>query len=193
MQVGDFGDGWPGSERFQYTGDLPFHWLDGNHENYDLLDAGYTSSSKLVHYQPRGSVLELDKLRVMFFGGASSIDKKHRTMGKSWWPQEEITYGQVSQALQVDRPIHAVFSHEHPVSIPYNFPGMKDGFGLGDQQGLDALMSHFRPDFWFFGHYHDPDFGKVNNTTWVCCPIIDSADYVIWDGKSVYTSWAGYI
>jgi len=45
FQVGDFGFTWDGPERLRALNnvyqqfDMPLYWLDGNHENFDVLEA----------------------------------------------------------------------------------------------------------------------------------------------------------
>jgi len=206
VQVGDFGYGNWG------TGEKPFKasrayldddamkvyqnaeklWLDGNHENHDMLDQDGGAWQPDWTYMPRGSVLEVDGYRVMFFGGASSIDKSRRIPHVSWWPQESITYSQVRQALEeTEGRIDAIFSHEHPSDIPYSdIRYGDDPFGDGDKTLLNELRKAVRPDFWFFGHHHHADRGTLDGMEWFCCPIIETRWYTIWDGTSVQTdSW----
>jgi len=200
VQVGDFGYGpWTGSKPFKaskgFFSDEEMEvynnaeklWLDGNHEDHDLLEQDCGAWQPGWKYMPRGSVLEVDGYRVMFFGGASSIDKPHRIPHVSWWPQESITQAQVLEALNDDGPIDAIFSHEHPAAVPYSDERYNNElFGRSDKEGLDALRQHFRPDFWFFGHHHAPDAGIVEGMQWFCCPIIEMHAYTIWTG-----TWAG--
>jgi len=203
VQVGDFSYGWPGTKPFKasrgfFTGDLldRYHaveklWLDGNHENFDQLEKDGGAWQPGWTYMPRGSVLEVDGYRMMFFGGASSIDKAYRIEGKSWWPQETIKYGEVMAALETEGDIHAIFSHEHPYTVPYSDERHGDEiFGIGDKRSLEALREHFRPKHWFFGHHHAFDQGTVGRTKWYCCPIVESYTYIIWTGDKAWTEQA---
>ena len=196
IQVGDFGYAWPQQKPFKFSKayiddpelellkDISCHWLDGNHENFNVLDADGGDSQPGWIYQPRGSVLEIEEYRLLFCGGASSIDKQHRVEGKSWWPQEHITYGQIQRILDnVSGPIDAVFSHEHPATIPYSEKRYGNSqFGISDRMLLDQLLAIYKPRLWFFGHHHAYDAGIVKNTEWHCCPIIECLKYLIWDG-----------
>ena len=72
-------------------------FLDGSHENYDLL-AQYPTVELFggkvqalggnVYHVCRGSVLELEGKKYLCFGGAESPDKEDREAGVNWWPQE---------------------------------------------------------------------------------------------------------
>lgn len=203
IQVGDLGYGWPGSKPFKLSrafieddtikyiqDNVSCMFLDGNHENHDLLDQDGGAWLPGWTYVPRGSVVELDNYRCLFMGGASSIDKDNRKPHVSWWPQESITYGQVQKALENDGPIHAVFSHEHFMSCPYSdsrYAGRP--FGQSDKRLLEEIKQHFKPNFWFYGHHHFGATGNVDGTEWYCCPVIDGYQYTIWNGYSVLTYW----
>lgn len=195
IQVGDFGYAWPGGKPFSFlptfmeddllemANSLPFHWIDGNHENHDQLDRDQGASQPGMIYQPRGSILEIEDKRIMFFGGASSIDKAHRIEGKSWWPQESITYAQTLAALENKEQIDLIISHEFPLAFPYR--SYKDDFGKADKQALDALRERFKPACWVFGHHHDYRTSTTEGTQWACAPIIDAKQAIIWDGDSL--------
>jgi hypothetical protein len=206
IQVGDFGYGWTAyggkpfkaSRAFFSDEEMAIYrqatklWLDGNHENFDMLDTDGGAWQPEWTHMPRGSLLDIDGYRAMFFGGATSIDKPRRIEGVSWWSQESITYAQVSKTLEsVDGPIDAIFSHEHPASVPYSDERYgAEAFGIGDKKLLEALRERFTPEWWFFGHHHNPDCGEVQGTKWFCCPIIESRWYTIWTGTSVFTYWS---
>lgn len=195
IQVGDFGDGWPGKERFKYKFMRPLYWLPGNHENWDLLEADYTHPDLYVNYMPPGSVLEIENCRILFFGGATSIDKQRRTPHVSWWSQESISYGEIQRTLDtVKPPVDIIFSHEHPASFPYSerrYSKESQNVGKSDRAALDVLLKHYNPKFWFFGHHHIFDTGETNGTKWYCCPNVDGIEKkcLIFDGES--TNWIG--
>ena len=132
IQVGDFGFGW---DRKQFKGgnsllecafvrqvekmveqtSIPLYWLDGNHENFDML--GYVLEGEEtmnvvpsvpqpdgthqlrpgVFYIPRGTVLERGEKRILVCGGAASVDKARRQPFISWWPQELTTDADVAK------------------------------------------------------------------------------------------------
>jgi predicted phosphodiesterase len=197
IQVGDFGYAWPGSKPFKFLKTfwenndlekvkaLPFHWLDGNHENHNQLELDGGASQPGMIYQPRGSVVDFGYPygRTMFFGGASSIDKDSRVQDKSWWPQESIRYGQVLAALEQEGPLDMVISHECPLAFPYG--NYKKEFGRADKQALDAIREKFRPKFWVFGHHHTFQGGLTDGTLWACAPCIDHKQALLWDGDSI--------
>lgn len=203
VQVGDLGDHWPKSRPRSYTRwnpdtNLPIHWLDGNHDNHgELQKHGKTPNRKLI-YQPRGSVLEIDGYRMMFFGGGTSIDRDYRlkqmSMGSPtiWWREETITREEFERALAQEGPIHAVFSHERPDNFPFDISPLPIDFGRSDRIALGGIWERFRPSFWFFGHYHHAAHGTYEGTEWTLCPMVGMdgpMKFVIWDGEKVERSW----
>jgi predicted phosphodiesterase len=209
IQVGDFGMGWKGKEDRRYfkwikkfhvdvPDHLPIHWCDGNHDRHDLLARDGNTGSSLenqgkIIYQPRGSVLEIEEFSILFFGGASSIDRDRRTEGKDWWPEECIQYGQIQKALEYDGKIDAIVSHDHPASVPYSYKRYNSICGQGDRTALEALKNKFNPEYWFFGHHHHEADGILpGGMEWYCCPIIEQGLpylYTIWDGYNVTKEW----
>ena len=83
--------------------DLPVTvlFVDGNHENFDLLNAypvemwkgGKVHNIKpdIIHLM-RGQVFEIEGKTIFTFGGAASIDRDWRIEGESWRAQELPTY-----------------------------------------------------------------------------------------------------
>ena len=101
--LGDFGFVWDGSaaerKRLDRLRKRPYTvlFLDGSHENYDLL-AQYPETELFggrvqslggnVYHVCRGSMLELEGKTYLCFGGAESQDKDDREPGVNWWKQE---------------------------------------------------------------------------------------------------------
>jgi predicted phosphodiesterase len=202
IQCGDFGYGWDDKPHkltrayltdeqiAYYKENVKFYWLDGNHENFDRLDIDGGSLQPDWKYMSRGSVLEIEQYRLLFCGGATSADKEARHPHISWWPQEDITYGQIRKTFEtVDGPIDAIFSHDHPASIPYCYERYNSIVGHGNRSLLNELREHYQPRFWFFGHHHLGAKGEQGGMEWTCCPIIEDRSYTIWDGETITTNW----
>ena len=109
----------------------------------------------------------MDGFRIMFFGGAASIDKAYRIDRVSWWKEELITYGQLQKTLAEERgQIDIMLSHDHPTIIPYSRDRYKLLFGEGDQMALQVLFDRYEPKVWMFGHHHKGAYGQVEETEW---------------------------
>jgi hypothetical protein len=104
--LGDFGLLWDGSSFEEYwlnwLDEKPWTtlWLDGNHENFDMIDAlpdcemfgsVVAKVNDSVFRLHRGHVYNIDGNSIFTLGGGLSIDKIYRKEGKSWWPGEAIS------------------------------------------------------------------------------------------------------
>jgi predicted phosphodiesterase len=93
LQCGDFGF-WP---RFKLSKlknyDTKIFWCDGNHEDFEAIKKiEDVEVFPNVYYMSRGTILTLpDERKVLFMGGAYSIDKYYRTPGYDWFPEETIS------------------------------------------------------------------------------------------------------
>lgn len=137
---GDFGAIWSGDARddelLGWYESQPWTtlWVDGNHENYDLIDELPVSRRfggrvhtidgcpHVIHLM-RGEVFDLpvsadETVRAFVMGGAPSIDRHLRTEGVSWWPRELPDYEEYDNAeanlAGCGWSVDYVFTHELP-------------------------------------------------------------------------------
>jgi hypothetical protein len=109
--LGDFGiDYFTLEEIKQMDGKLPFTlmFLDGNHENFDLLGSmtesmaygGRVHNIGGVYHLCRGEVFSLPckekNVTIAVCGGGDSRDKEYRVPGVSWFEAEAITNDDVN-------------------------------------------------------------------------------------------------
>ena len=69
---------------------IPVYVIPGNHEYFDSWE-GFEETKEVMHnvtFVQRGHIMKVDGLNVLFFGGASSIDKSYQ--GKNWDWREDI-------------------------------------------------------------------------------------------------------
>lgn len=199
IQVGDFGFGWSKSKtgdafvesvsRAAHAYQTNVYWLDGNHENFDLLEGfgyfkhdGPVEIAERVFYIPRGTVLERFGWSVLCIGGAYSVDKKYRTEGKSWWPQEEITEEDLEKCAEAGE-VDVVLSHDVCNSgfvgalsqaVNNNRAEMQHLVWKNDQafpgaapnrHALELVLESAKPKLWVHGHYHSPYRVELANGT----------------------------
>lgn len=154
-----------------FPGEIIF--IDGNHENFDILDSLEVSTwhggrvhrlGTRVYHLMRGEIYEIGGEVFFVFGGASSTDKDdRREKGKNWWPQEEpsaeeMEYGRKKLMDNLDR-ITYVITHESPLSarayITREKP-IEEGYilpqVLDEWYDLVTKGRNFRK--WYFGHMH---------------------------------------
>lgn len=183
---GDFGY-WPhmhGSKKFHKKG-VPWNqygiknpvtdifWLDGNHENHEVLAEyvtkyGYNLPLRLkefeeannskyrpICYMPRCSRLNINNYRCLFLGGAESIDKEWRTEGVSWWRNEVLSHSDYLNFPAGNFDI--IFSHTVPTSVFHKLKiPIWDSSKGGDPSCaiLDEALTKYKPKKWYFGHFH---------------------------------------
>ncbi|MDE7121744.1 MAG: metallophosphoesterase, partial [Oscillospiraceae bacterium] len=182
--TGDFGLVWNSSleeiRLLQWLEDRNFTTLfvDGNHENFDLLELLYPvenwNGGKIRRISPsviqllRGQVFEIDGKSFFTMGGAESHDKEFRIPGISWWQQELPTRKEIQEAranlLGHRMQVNYVITHCLPSSIQHQLFG-KDNRIYPDNiltDFLDEIACKIQYEHWFCGHYHRDGVVKAN-------------------------------
>lgn len=183
---GDFGLVWSNpptlEERFflDWLDNRPWTTLfvDGNHENYDLLDSFPTSEwrggkvarvpgTKHILHLRRGQVYEMGKFGRWFcMGGAPSHDVAGRVEGTSWWAREMPSQEEYDEAWsnleRVGWQVDYVFTHEVPRKLRrhamvrhYDPSREQDDELTAFLQRVDDRLDKGRLKVWYAGHYHD--------------------------------------
>ena len=213
--AGDFGFVWDNSPEEQAIREIITEkkyttcFVDGNHENFDLLESYPVSqwcggkvhvigkapdgTPKLIHLM-RGQVYDIPvcdlvsiysgsgaentdshrekTVSIFTMGGASSIDRKYRKEGESWWPREMPSPEEYAEALaNLER-------HHNRVDYLLTHTGRErslDIFFLGRRNPNEMELNHFleqlheRVSFLhhYFGHLHDDaDFTEKETLLW---------------------------
>jgi len=142
-------------------------WCDGNHEDHwALRDREKDELEPGIIYMPRGSTYTLEDGRtIMFMGGAHSIDQHHRQIGVSWFPEEVITQRDLYDLpdIKVDIFITHTCPAELVVDLLKFYP--EKGFEPSNY-ALSELWRKYKPDLWFFGHWHRYTEGTLFDTKW---------------------------
>lgn len=184
---GDFGVYWDESPFLQVYGDHPevlpnqylkefyesfpctFLWIDGNHENFNLIKHlphqmkfnNYVHScwSNCYHLM-RGKVYNIDGISFFTMGGADSIDRHLRKAYIDWWPEEFPTTEEMERgifSLDAAGKIDFILTHDAPISWMteyYNCP-----YTNSLNKYFEHIYRNYNYDYWFFGHHHvDEDF-----------------------------------
>jgi len=134
-----------------------------------------------VRWVPRGTVLDVAGVKMLFCGGAPSIDPELRVPGLSWWPEEEITDIDVARSCAAGQ-VDVLVTHD--ISELIEIPGVTDDWapGVASRHKVERIRSTTRPAWAFSGHYHRKLSailaGDGNETRWEglggdCGPIED--------------------
>ncbi len=153
-------------------------FVDGNHENYDLLDTFPTKAwhggkvavlpgTKNVIHLLRGQVYEMGRFGRWFcMGGAPSHDIKSRKQGISWWPREVPSQQEYDEGWsnleRVNFSVDYVFSHDVPrclrrfaMARHYDASREQDDSLSAYLQRVEEHLDKKRLKMWYAGHYHD--------------------------------------
>lgn len=169
---GDFGFIWDGSKReeriLKLLGKKKYNilFVDGCHENYDLLNKYEVSdwnggkvrviSGNLMQLM-RGSVFQLDDMKIFTFGGGLSADKEIYRESGTWWHEELPTAEEIKTGAENlkknDNIVDYIITHETPSAL-------KDFLDIDTDQMSEThaffnyVQENCRFKRWFFGKCH---------------------------------------
>lgn len=141
-------------------------FIDGNHENFKLLneleidEKGLGTVSPHIKYLPRGLTFELCGKRYLCMGGADSVDRFRRIKNYTWWEEEKILPEDIAK---VDKSLYydIVLTHAAPQTIVGNNKWQlcmlllaEELIDHSSEQRLEELMDGLKFGHWYFGHYH---------------------------------------
>lgn len=167
--------------------ELPYKilWVDGNHENFDLLNKypveewcggkvhivgrNRAGDPKIIHLM-RGQVFEIEGKKIFTFGGAYSIDRAMRTPGYSWWAEEMPNDAEMKEAIENlkkhDNKINYIITHTAPEDTMNMFHT-----DHREEKSLNNFLEWIREsveyEHWWFGHLHiDRDLFRRQSVLW---------------------------
>jgi predicted phosphodiesterase len=169
VQVGDVGINY-----YSITKNLDpnrHNFVLGNHDNYDRFP---------VHALSGFGMKELGGQSFFYIHGAYSIDKAYLFEGMNWWPQEEMTWQEgyeVIELIKQHRP-KLIISHDCPFSVYSHVLTDKRKWSPSKTaQILDAVFEAHKPECWVFGHHHFDTKFVQDSTTFVCLDELSYIDY----------------
>jgi Icc-related predicted phosphoesterase len=135
-------------------------FIRGNHDNPDVC-------SRHTQCIRDGTVED----GVMFIGGALSIDRLYRTLGETYWNDEELNYGELNALfdLYVKVKPRVMVTHDCPEIIANHlFNTTKLNDPSRTRQSFDSMWQAHKPQLWVFGHWHDHRNTEILGTRFVC-------------------------
>ena len=150
--------------------DCKFLFVDGNNDNFDILDnlpvdnfAGgkvHKLTDNLIHLM-RGEIFTLEGQTFLAFGGADSYDApirflySTRKVGKSWWKRECPSKEEFENALnnlkKHNNEVDYIITHEGTTAYASSFFS-KD---YETCHMNDVIMQTAKFKQWFAGHHHE--------------------------------------
>ena len=179
VQLGDYGYGWGvnqngeclfaelTSELVQKVG-IPFYFIDGNHENFTRLYAkpvdenGHRVVAEGVTHLQRGSLFHHEGAVYMAFGGAVSVDKGRRKIGKSLWLEEEVIEADLEFA-KASGSAYVFLSHDAPygAQTEQDYRWLGGAYGemavvesVANQKKVRQALNQSKAKYVFHGHLH---------------------------------------
>lgn len=145
-------------------------FIDGNHENFDLLDAFSVEEAfggrvhrvrpHVIHLM-RGERYEIGGHSFFVCGGGHSIDKKWRTPHISWWPQEvpdDAERERIAETVRQVGSVDYVLTHCPPTGQYERYRARWSGFWGPSDEWTDWLEEHIEGVVsykrWYFSHLH---------------------------------------
>ncbi len=175
LHLGDFGFWVPGRATDHYLDhvektcaafDVTLLWVDGNHEahptlnNIPLNDDGVRPIRDHILHLPRGFRWTWGVHTWMALGGAHSVDRKWRTEGRDWWPEETLTEADVQRAVS-GGPVDVIAAHDSPDGTDLAsrlrsgvFPDEDIVLAKEHRRQVGRVVDATRPGALFHGHYH---------------------------------------
>jgi hypothetical protein len=178
VQVGDMGFEYHALTRFLEPDKHKV--LGGNHDNYEKVDGKFIFQTP--HFLGDYGVHTIPGCCDFFFvRGGKSIDWKQRLEweaageGRSWWSDEELSYGEGMKALEMYKEVKPEFviTHECPASLVELVSGAKTWDGVLLRPSLtanllEAMWDAHQPKLWLFGHHHRDFFMNLRGTDFRC-------------------------
>jgi hypothetical protein len=148
---------------------LSLFFVDGNHDNFDLLldptkpltAEGFRQLSPRVFYIPRATRWSWHGVRYLALGGAYSLDRRGRDKAEEleqkarvwWWPEERISEGDLYRSLD-GPPVDVLLTHDAPLEArlpgaPYPSPPTE-----ANRRYISTLAARLKPRLLVHGHWH---------------------------------------
>ena len=145
-------------------------FCDGNHENFPLLYSFPEETwhggrvhrlRKNVLHLMRGEIYEIQGKTIFAMGGAYSIDREYRILGRSFWKEELPTWDECDRALENlekrGMRVDLVVTHTAPAAVLHAMGKFPDAHEADFQAFLRKLYLNLDFDHWYFGHWHEDE------------------------------------
>lgn len=179
IQVGDFGLGFdnPRREHERLTAldgvlsmtENTLHVIRGNHDNPAYWRPDYPWRRRAIRLLPDYTMATLRGAKMLFVGGAISVDRMLRRRNESYWPDEGLVLDEERLATLDLEGLWAVVTHTAPdLAPPYAFDAVVYPYLAVDHALHEDLVAERRRATtlyeqvrartaiprWFYGHYH---------------------------------------
>ena len=177
VQVGDMGMGFPsvlgGHYDWSHVASPPHKkMVEGNHRFIRGNHDNPVFCKRHSQWIPDGTKETIDGVKIMYVGGAWSIDWAYRQEGISAWKDEELSMAEFDKIIgdyDEFRP-DIMVTHDFPLSVMHKtfLEGThKPVFTTRTGQALDGMFSIHKPKLWVGGHWHTRAIKEIDGTTFI--------------------------
>lgn len=169
---GDFGFVWDGdakeNKNLRKLGKKKYNilFLDGTHENFDLLEKYPVTewngglvrniSGNLYHLM-RGQVYTIENKKIFTFGGGESTEKQMRIAAGKWWEREMPSMEEMAAGVKnlsaADMTVDYILTHEPAPRVMTNTVNPPESTNQL-QAYFEQLAKQVKFQKWFFGSIH---------------------------------------
>lgn len=186
VQVGDMGVGFmklrPDND-VQYLTNPPYDrmvagnhkFIRGNHDNPAVCRKHSQYIADGTYWAPQ---------RMMFVGGASSVDRALRTEGVDWWADEELSIAELNTIVDdyIRFKPKIMVTHDCPEEVAKaaffdrHRGKLNPGVSARTRQAFQSMFSAHSPDLWVYGHWHAPFDHVIGGTRFLCLAELEFRD-----------------
>lgn len=173
VQVGDFGMGFSHKHPWEYKKDQDFYkshrFIRGNHDSP-------SHCARAKWWIPDGTI----ENKIMYIGGAFSIDQAWRQEGVTWWRDEELSIEALNTFIdkyEREKP-DVMVTHEAPEYIIRDTMTWYDKmeFPSRTRQAFQAMWEIHSPKVWVFGHWHTSVDREIADCRFICLNELEHID-----------------
>lgn len=159
--------------------------LRGNHDNPSYFPSNFGNIKFVEDY----ACIELEGKKILFLGGACSIDRNERKVNEDYWLDEKFNLDiEKLKTIKCD----IVVSHSAPsICYPYTNIGLLERCKFDQilysditeerkflNIALEILMKNNNITNWYYGHFHHNHVDTINNIRFEC---LDELNFSILD------------
>ena len=182
IQVGDFGFKEAWTDLVKYDVNPFLHKIvAGNHDDYGHIFEYRKTNPAIKHEFGDFGQENFHGLNFFFVRGGYSLDVNMRTIGKTWWDEEQLGYMQLERAIndyEAMKP-EIMITHTLPTDlVPFMFRYMTP-VQCRTGAALYQMFEIHKPKIWICGHFH-PHKVLIKNilgTTFVILPELGTVEY----------------
>jgi hypothetical protein len=185
--VGDFGVGfsrwdWHQECRVPLANPPYDNMSEGNHRFIRGNHDSPIACSSHPYWIPDGTIETTESgKKIMYIGGALSVDKAFRTENLDWWADEELSYYKLQEYMDlylVEKP-DVLITHDTVESFAVKIEEISGRKKLDidsrTRQAFQSMFEIYQPEIWICGHWHVSIDTIFNGTRFI---VLDELGYI---------------